>query len=368
MTATLETREAAAPSVWFFNPWIDTLALGGLSVLALLPFIALGITGHDADATLFKLALVGNVLVNYPHYAATYYRVYPRAGEAKKYPFEAIWAPILLVAVCGLGIVYQDSWLPWLALIYITYSGWHYSGQAFGVNMIFLGKSGLRLAGWQRQMLVLPIYLALFYNVFLINTAGREPLGMFGIQLPVLGVPLWATQTLFALVCLSLIGYVALNIHCHRHAQKRIPAAVHVILGAHLVWFAFSSQYPAFWLVVPFFHCLQYLVVTTWCDYREHQKEHQEISTAPLSAMAYLRTRRFGKYYGTQLVVGSALFLGIPLLLTGLGVGPFVLMSAVMTFYLNLHHFILDGAIWKLRRPEVSKALHMETPADKAVA
>ncbi len=362
--STAHPQAPASPAgIWFFSPWLDMLCLGGLSIAAFVPFLLLGVTGDASDA-LIKLTVAGNVLVNYPHYAATYYRVYPRPDEVRKYRFEAIVAPVILAILCTFGVIYHQTWLPWLVLAYISYSGWHYSGQAFGVAMIFAGKSGLRLNGWARRALVWPIYLALFYALAWMHTPGHKPMAMFGITLPVLGCPPVLTQALFVLVCLSLAGYGGLTLFARKVWGRPVPFAVHMILAAHLVWFAFSSHHPAFWVVVPFFHCLQYLVVTVYCDYKEWLKSDGEA----VSAMAYLRSRQFGRYYRTQALVGAALFLGVPILLTLVGAGSFGLMSAVMTCFLNLHHFILDGAIWKLRKPEVSRALHLENPGEQAAA
>jgi hypothetical protein len=71
----------------------------------------------------------------------------------------------------------------------------------------------------------------------------------------------------------------------------------------------------------------------------------------------YLTSHQFTRYYGFQVLVGSLLFLGLPFFLSAIGLGPLTLMLGIVAFLVNLHHFILDGAIWKLRKPEVATTL-----------
>ena len=58
-----------------------------------------------------------------------------------------------------------------------------------------------------------------------------------------------------------------------------------------------------------------------------------------------------------QVAGGLGLFILLPLILTSAGAGPGPLVGAVVISIVNLHHFILDGAIWKLRSAAVRQPL-----------
>src|SRR5690348_18144989 len=80
-------RSASASRLYFVNCWVDWLALGGLSILTVTVLVGLGETGHNAIVTpvLFPLALI----VNYPHFSATLYRLYQNPDNLHEFPVTA---------------------------------------------------------------------------------------------------------------------------------------------------------------------------------------------------------------------------------------------------------------------------------------
>ena len=111
------------------------------------------------------------------------------------------------------------------------------------------------------------------------------------------------------------------------------------------------AEYAALWIVLA--HSIQYLWVTTFYAARDEGVAG--------------RTR----YYGKALLAGSAIW-GIPTLIfapSALGNAPYDLgLFMVVAAAVNLHHFVLDGAIWKLRDSRIAKILvrtaNHETNAD----
>ncbi|HEY9686667.1 MAG TPA: hypothetical protein V6C52_06810 [Coleofasciculaceae cyanobacterium] len=351
--ATVLDPQPKQASSWLFAPWLDILCLGGLSLVAFLAVMFLNMTGEPSQDILVALLFL-NIFINYPHYSATYYRVYRRTSEIRKYPLEAIWSPLLLTALGVLCSFSPAIAVPWLGFVYIVFSGYHYSGQTYGVSMIFLAKEGFKLNPWHKQLLALPIYVSFLYSTLHLNTVQAKPLVMFDITIPKLGLPPVAAELMLGGLIISVLGYVGLNYLYWNRSRKIFPMMVQVILVAHIVWFALSFRYPLMLALVPAFHCLQYLLVTTFSDFREQKAAMPEGAMTPRQ---YLASHQFTRYYGFQVLVGSLLFLGLPFLLSAVGLGPLTLMLGVVAFLVNLHHFILDGAIWKLRKPEVATTL-----------
>ena len=72
---------------YLVHPWLDLLTAGG--GLSLLLFIPLGLcSGPERSPIAIQIAAVACYLVNYPHFAATVYRLYHTAAERKQYFFE----------------------------------------------------------------------------------------------------------------------------------------------------------------------------------------------------------------------------------------------------------------------------------------
>ena len=353
-SAPVGVAAAAAPaqSAWLFSPVVDYACAGGLTFLVFLPVLLLNTT-ETTPALISSLLIWGNILVNCPHYAATYYRVYRDVNEVRKYPIEAVAVPAVLCAVAAACFVLPTSLTPWVAFAYLITSGYHYSGQTYGVSMIFSGKAGLRLTPEEKRSLRLPIYASYLYTVVNLNLADRDPLKVLETVVPSLNLPHVALDIAGALVVASLVMFVALNAGLYRRTGRALPLVVNVIVAAHLVWFT-MVQFPTLVAVVPFLHCLQYLLITVFFDFKESRSRS---SAGEMTVTNYFASIRFARYYVTQVAVGVALFVGLPLVLRTAGVGSKALVGAVVISVLNLHHFILDGAIWKLRKPAVGKPL-----------
>ena len=343
--------QPAPQTPWLFGRRVDYLCAGSLTFLIFLPLLALNIT-TPTPAFLGTVLIVGNVLVNAPHYAATYYRVYRDKAQILKYPVEAVAAPALLTLTAAACFVFPSSVTPWVAFAYIASTGYHYAGQTYGVSMIFLGKSGARLTTLQKRILRAPIYAAYIYSVINMNVAGSKP-DLFGTPVPRLDFPAPWLRVAGLVVGIAVLVLLALNLWFYRRNHRALPPVVNTIVAAHVVWFT-MTPFPILIAIVPFLHCLQYLFVTTFVDFKEQRAQTRG---PELTLAQYFVSTMFLRYYGTQVVVGLGLFVFLPLLLTSVGAGPGALVSAVVVSTVNLHHFILDGAIWKLRSAAIRQPL-----------
>src|SRR5207302_3499380 len=86
-------RAMTARSLYFVNWWVDSLAIGGLSILTA---IALLLCDASDAAALTPLVFPVAVLVNYPHFSATVYRLYQNPENLREFPATAIGLPVLL--------------------------------------------------------------------------------------------------------------------------------------------------------------------------------------------------------------------------------------------------------------------------------
>ena len=64
-----------------------------------------------------------------------------------------------------------------------------------------------------------------------------------------------------------------------------------------------------------------------------------------------------GRYWTTLVAGGVALFVPGPWLASYVGRFDFTSSVLIVTAVVNIHHFVLDGVVWKLRDPRVSKVL-----------
>jgi hypothetical protein len=98
---------------------------------------------------------------NYPHYMATIYRAYHTKEDFEKYRIFTVHITLLL----ALTVIVSHFWisaLPFIFTFYLTASPWHYSGQNYGLFMMFARRAGAQPSTLERRAL---------YAAFLISYA-----------------------------------------------------------------------------------------------------------------------------------------------------------------------------------------------------
>ena len=155
IAAPQSTPPAAAPGTassgpWIYRPWLDLLVGCGAWSAPLLA-VALLMTPAHTHAWAMAFYLLA-VVFNYPHFMATIYRAYHTRADFEKYKFVTLHVTLLLVLT---GIVMHASprFFPWLFTLYICWSPWHYSGQNYGLLMMFARRSGAEITAGERRWL-----------------------------------------------------------------------------------------------------------------------------------------------------------------------------------------------------------------------
>ncbi len=356
---------AQADRRWLYGPWSDLLL--GCGVLYFGVFALLFLAGDQLKAAVpLGFLPLGSLLLAVPHYGATLLRVYDRREDRHRYAFFAVW---VTVAIWGLFVVglYQSTVGSWLYTIFLTWSPWHYAGQNYGLASMFLRRRGVEASPLARRALY-GSFLLSFVLAFLAMHVGSggsagyapAPVAAGGTQVDFLslGLPPGPAGQIASLVFVAYLGCLVVAFaSLLRVASPRdlLPSAV--LVASQALWFtapvvargtglfdtsvafAHSDAVYAFWWVI-FAHSAQYLWI---CSY-----------------YAKSETGSSWSYLPRTLVAGAALY-GVPTLLFatfGLARVPydhglFILVNTAV----NLHHFVLDGAIWKLRDGAVAQVL-----------
>lgn len=358
---------AGAGRPWFFGPVPDLLLGCGLLYAGL--FAAQSLAGDSLRAALpAGLHPFLTLLFGAPHYGATLLRAYGSRAERRRYALFTVWLTALLVVLFPLGLE-----LPWLGsaivTLYLTWSPWHYSGQNYGVAMAFLRRRGVPVGSASRRLLHLSFVTSFALTFLALHGAG--PAETFApathrgtvFELYRLGIPAPISAPLFrATLAVYLLSATLGAAGLLRASGLRRPLPALLLLLTQALWFglptsarhfglfgeldplsAKHASYTLMWVAVG--HFLQYLWFTTFyaCGASEPR----------------VRLR----YLGECLLLGAALWT-LPTLLFapgGLGRLPFDFgLGLLAAALVNLHHFALDGAIWKLRDGRVARVLVRE--------
>ena len=345
----------AANSQWLFGPKTDLLFGCGLAYVPV--FLLLLYAGSHIE-TAIPLAITPLIalFLSTPHYGATLLRVYEKREDRQKYRFFSIY---LTIAVwLWFTVAVHDSLAGTLLLtLYLVWSPWHYMGQNYGIALMFLGRKGIEIPPGLKRL----IHLSFLSSFFLAMTE-MQAFPSTGAYYQVITLELSAELrdilfVIFGCTYLYSTIHAAIRLKKFGSFADLIPSALLVFSQA--LWFlvpllairfklyqstvALSMEhatYAFFWVAIA--HAVQYLWITSY---------YAKKSGSPSLVSAFM----------SKALLAGALIWVVPALLfspdifgnrsydAGLG-----LMVAAAV---NVHHFILDGAIWKLRHGRLAQIL-----------
>jgi tetratricopeptide (TPR) repeat protein len=285
---------------------------------------------------------------------ATIYRAYHRAEDFQKYRVFTVHITALIV----LTLILSHYWLrllPWIFTIYLTWSPWHYSGQNYGLFMMFARRAGADPGKAGRRALY-GAFVASYLILFLGFHTGPSSDPLFvSLGIPPL-VSRWEQIILgVAFVALSVFGFSrlaretgwrklipSLTLFSSQFLWFLLPAAVSLFKGLEIPQNRYSTG------VLAVMHAAQYLWITSYYARREASGEASGKSARNWRPLAY---------FGVLVVGGIALFVPGPWLASRALHHDFTASFLIFTALVNIHHFILDGAIWKLRDGRIASLL-----------
>jgi tetratricopeptide (TPR) repeat protein len=350
MSAQAETISASAapPSgPWIYRPWLDLIVGCGAWSAPLLLVTAWLSPSHTHSWVVGFYFLA--VIFNYPHFMATVYRAYRTREQFQKYKFFTLHLTLLLVIT---GVLLHTSYrlLPWVFTLYISWSPWHYAGQNYGLLKMFVKRSGTALTRTEGRWL-----RAAFIASYLMLLASFETGGSSDPLILSLGLP--AKFTIPARIVLggafAFCAWISLNDVILRSGFRRMIAPL-TLLFTQFLWFVLptllelgansipQTRYSSGILAV--LHSAQYIWITSYYHQRDARAAGQS-------------NWRFAGYFVTLVAGGIALFIPGPWLVSYLFRYDFTTSFLIFTALVNIHHFLLDGAIWKLRDSRVSSVL-----------
>ena len=342
-----QSKQESQPggAFWIYGPWLDSIVgCGAWSVpLLLLAYFSPAESTRGWSIGLYGLAL----FFNYPHYMATIYRAYRTQADFNRYRIFTIHITVLV----ALTVVVSHLWfsaLPWIFTLYLSASPWHYSGQNYGLFMMFTRRGGAQPTVAVRRALYAAFILS--YLILLLNFhtgPSADPL-FVSLNLPQALTSKAQALLLLAFAACSCFGLYRLAAQVG--LRKMAPSLT--LFSTQCAWFLAPSllasllrleiplsRYSSGVLAV--MHSAQYLWITSYYARRE-------------AAATPGRSWRPLTYFTILIVGGIALFIPGPWLSSLVFHFDFTRSFLLFTALVNIHHFILDGAIWKLRDKRIA--------------
>jgi hypothetical protein len=347
---------ASARAPYLVSRTLDFWLLGGASLLAYAIMVSAagfrdlyGVSNQFGNLAVTMSMM--SLLVNYPHFLASYRLAYGRSkGFLLKHWFATVLVPCLMInflvaaywfandpdskGICekmlGVGINFM----------YFTV-GWHYSKQAFGCMMVYAAYDRYPLDRVQRESIRYSLLSVWWYNFAYSNLA---PTGSFwSLTYQTWQVPFnfyYASRAVFGLGALWVAYRVLFK---NWRAGHRPGPTLWVPYVAMAVWFAPCFRQPDFFFyVVPFFHSLQYLAFV----YRV-ERSRPALRESAVRATLLVLGLCFSGWMAFELVPGN-----LDKLFDNLRTFGFSFFLIAANLFINIHHYFLDNVLWRVRDDE----------------
>lgn len=368
-------------SLW--HPIVDFLGLGGLSVIivvgALFLFPATDSWFDQFSRSLaieerrpvlqrfdaLSICLLLTILINHPHFIASYRLLYRSREQTRTYRWASVGVPIVL-AMLSIVVLLSGATesslmngddsagaklLTVMNVSVMVYLGWHYNMQAWGVICTYLFLGEIRMKAKEKWMIKSGLFVLVAIHALLWLASSPMIVLYESIARVCVQLTPYIPFVVFPFFIAGGLGFYELT----KRTGKPIPLNAIVPWFAVYVWYYGVMNYYDIVGAVVFVqlaHALQYLVVTTRVEANVGQRSGRRNGLV-FSGFVYFLLLAGGyivfelpDIVGMQVEAAEVYGSGVILLVTSI----------------NLHHFFVDGAIWKISNPEVRRDLfsHLE--------
>ena len=339
-TATSAIAVPAAPWRPFSagRPFVSTafdylLIGGGLSLVVLTALVA----APAAPAWIFLRQNVWTLVLlsNTPHFAGSTVRLYTKEGAFRDLPFVTMGLPFVMLLLLAMALL-QPVFGAGLVNVYLLWSPFHYAAQTYGLSVMYACRAG-RVPTLTERRLLRASCLVPFVHA-MVGGLGDFLLPAWAAASPLVHTVRQKGQAPLAAAAVAMT-LIALFYMVRR--QRPVPFIVPVLLASNAAWLIFAGYTGAFAVaLVTVFHGLQYLAIL--CIFHARERVARPGNARPA-------WHHVGGFYLVCLALGYLLFQAWPLGIEFLGPTRAESLLLVVAI-INIHHFVVDGFIWKLRR------------------
>lgn len=350
----MNTQRASLIGNCFVSPAFDYLLIGSLWTILLTGWWLFSPPGAESfDVLPLPWVLL---LANSAHFAASTVRLYDKPAFYKEFRFLAFGFPAITLGVLVVSIAWPSEAGRYLQVLYLTWSPFHYAKQVYGLSLMYSFRSGARLDIRDKRLVYWTAMMPFLYAL----VSGSPHMGVGWLLGPeFIAARPWLLTGLLMLKTVLAVMVFAMPVLLYAWFWKSkgavLPLIVASLLLSNGLWWTSLSFGEAF-VVATIGHSVQYLAIMLIYHVREQMRRpDNKHSWATHAAIFYAKCVAFG----------YAIFNIWPWVFVWAGAG-FAESMLMCIAVINVHHFIVDAYIWRLRVPQNQQALADRPAAEPA--
>lgn len=338
---------------WLRNPRFDLTLILGVAALALASGAIV-----VAEPMLFPIVLIADLwLLGYQHVVSTFTRLSFDRASFREHRFLVLGLPFVVLAGVVAGAWWVGGWL--LSTTYLYWQWFHYTRQSYGIERAYRRKATGAVVGDERLtrwvLYLLPLWGILWKSY-------QAPESFLGLELKTLPVPYWLVASSAVLALSVMAMWVTQAVRALMRGDRMQAHTLYVV--SHLVIFSVGylliDNINHGWLVVNVWHNAQYILFV-WMYNTGRFKSGIDPTARFLSFLS--QRHNWPIYFVVCLGISSVAYFGIGRTFELLDHRSTLPLFMIAYQTINFHHYVVDGLIWKMRRPALRKTLGVDTPS-----
>lgn len=336
----------AAGRGWLRSRTFDLNFIGVAAIVALL-------TGFAAmwDASLFKVLLFLDLwLLGYHHVVSTFTRLVFDWNSFRENRFLVVDLPLIVASATLAAVLLCGQWV--LPTAYLYWQWFHYARQSYGIERAYRRKADRDAPiddyVTTRSLALVPVF-GIVYRSW---QAQPKYLGMDVRYLPIPELVVWIVGALTVLACGWWLA------QCVRAAYQGRLATAHFmyLLSHHAVFLTGYVLVPDItngWLVLNVWHNIQYIMFVWWFN---NNRFKDEVDPQAKFLSTICRRDHVLSYVLLCLGASTAIYLVVHQTTTAYMDNAMIPATVTAMMIINFHHYVVDGIIWKRRKPAAAPA------------
>lgn len=337
----MTTSVTPGPTGWLRSPRFDAFFIGGIAFLAL----ASGAIIAARPELFLVVFLVDLWLLGYHHVVSTFTRLCFDRASFEQHKALVLYLPIAVVA--GVGVVYYvlGAWA--LMTVYLYWQWWHYTRQSWGISRAYAAKSRDRQSG-NRLLGTIAFWSTPIAGILTVSS--RSPEQFLWMPLWTLPIPGWLAHVAIALAASAVLLWILDQLRLARRGQVALPFVLFMLshFAIYACAYIYFTDLTQGWVVINIWHNAQYIAFVWMFNNRRFasgvDQNHRFLSMLSQPRRAWL-------YLLVCVGISTAFYTAAIRTADALALMPYMVV-----FYqaINIHHYLVDAKIWKLRKKAVS--------------